>query len=224
MAQPDRFEIFSDQIPAGTRWIENAPARRGGYGSGSTQYIYVGAQESPGITGLSLPIRAHPGPGEYRYITFAWIKWGGNQIAMKFDIDANAGHSAQSARRYNYTYFEGDATDLTGFRLGDRVSGNWTVVTRDLGNDFGDVTITGVSFLCPVKRDAGFDAVILGRTLDDLGNVPPIVPTRVVRPVDVDAGVDFDALYRIDFEEEPQRVQIDWAAQLKAAGVWMYPL
>lgn len=29
------------------------------------------------MTGLSIPIRENPGPGEYRYITFAWVKWGG---------------------------------------------------------------------------------------------------------------------------------------------------
>lgn len=32
------------------------------------------------MTGLSIPIRENPGPGEYRYITFAWVKWGENRL------------------------------------------------------------------------------------------------------------------------------------------------
>lgn len=44
-------------------------------------YIYVGAAKSPAeMTGLSIPIRENPGPGEYRYITFAWVKWGENRL------------------------------------------------------------------------------------------------------------------------------------------------
>ena len=225
-AQSGRFEIFEDQIPDGAQWIEKDYSRRGGHGRESVNYIYVGSQENAGITGLSLPIRANPGPGEYRYITFAWIKWGGDQIAMQFHHDSTARFSVQSERRYNFTYFAGEVHDLTGFRISNRSPGRWTIVTRDLWNDFGDFTLTGVSFICPMRRDAGFDNIILGRTEADLGDVPQIIPTQVARPVDVeDADFDFDEMFRIDFEEEEAHgVQIDWASQIRAGGIWMYPL
>jgi hypothetical protein len=40
------------------------------------------------MTGLSIPIRENPGPGEYRYLSFAWIKWGGGQTVVNSKVPA----------------------------------------------------------------------------------------------------------------------------------------
>ena len=37
---------------------------------------------NPALPGLAVKIRQNPGPGEYRYITFAWKKKGGNQSLL----------------------------------------------------------------------------------------------------------------------------------------------
>ena len=73
------YELFSTKLPDGAQWVkDNKYVRKGGYSKKTENYIYVGAAKSPAeMTGLSIPIRENPGPGEYRYITFAWVKWGG---------------------------------------------------------------------------------------------------------------------------------------------------
>lgn len=74
----DRYEVFKDKVPAGARISVPDAVREGGSSEKSTHYIYVQPSETPTrISGLSIPIRENPGPGQYRYITFAWIKWGG---------------------------------------------------------------------------------------------------------------------------------------------------
>lgn len=72
------YELFSTKLPDGAQWVkDNKYVRKGGYSKKTENYIYVGAAKSPAeMTGLSIPIRENPGPGEYRYITFAWVKWG----------------------------------------------------------------------------------------------------------------------------------------------------
>lgn len=65
------YEIFSTKIPDGAQWKaqDNKFVRDGGYSKKSENYIYVGASKSPAeLTGLSIPIRENPGPGEFRYI------------------------------------------------------------------------------------------------------------------------------------------------------------
>lgn len=93
------YEIFSTKIPDGAQWKaqDNKFVRDGGYSKKTENYIYVGASKSPAeLTGLSIPIRENPGPGEFRYITFAWVKWGGDQIGMKFHVSEKSAN--QKAR------------------------------------------------------------------------------------------------------------------------------
>ena len=226
-----KFEIFGDKIPDGAQWKGKDYSRLGGYNE-SSHYIYVGAQEQAEITGLSVRIREKPGAGEYRYITFAWVKWGGEQIAMKFHHDPAARHTAQLANRYQFTYFAGEVTELTGFRIGNTAPARWTVTTRDLWKDFGDFTLTGVSFICPVRRDAGFDAIFLGKTTADFDHAPDIIPLQVANPVEVkgdESDTDSllykdEAIIASENDTHTDSVQIDWAAQIRAGGIWMYPL
>jgi biopolymer transport protein ExbB len=229
-----KYALFDDVLTSDAQWKSKSFSKKGGYASKeNSQYIYVKkADDVAAITGLSIPIRENPAVGEYRYISFAWVKWGGAQIAMKFEHDPAAKYSVTLAKKYNYTYFAGEINDLTGFRLGTKAPGGWLLTTRDLWKDFGDFTLTGISFICPEKRDAGFDAIYLGRSLSDLGNAPQIALTEIASPQEVggDEGLSSDeneqAIADETFAESEKTdgVQIDWAAQIKAGGIWMYPL
>lgn len=118
------YEIFSTKIPDGAQWKaqDNKFVRDGGYSKKSENYIYVGASKSPAeLTGLSIPIRENPGPGEFRYITFAWVKWGGDQIGMKFHVSEKSAN--QKGKKYDFTYIAGKSKDLInpmeGLNLGE---------------------------------------------------------------------------------------------------------
>jgi len=136
--------------------------------------------------------------------------------------------------------------------IDDRAPGHWVTVTRDLWKDFGDFTLTGISFICPDRRDAGFDAIFLGQQANAFQDAPGLIPTKVAAPVKVKedynqpaaaptakstaktatselvAGKDTTALSDSTLVDEAAQeggaVQVDWMAQLKAGGVWMYPL
>ena len=110
--------------------------------------------------------------------------------------------------------------------MDDSVSGRWTVVTRDLWKDFGDFTLTGVSFICPMGRDAGFDAIILGQSQDAFKNAPAVLPSQVTESIDFDddGNMILEGYFEEERMEESEGIDIDWAAQIKAGGIWMYPL
>ena len=211
------YEIFSTKIPDGAQWKaqDNKFVRDGGYSKKSENYIYVGASKSPAeLTGLSIPIRENPGPGEFRYITFAWVKWGGDQIGMKFHVSEKSAN--QKGKKYDFTYIAGKSKDLInpmeGLNLGE-LPGHWMVMTRDLWKDFGNITLTGISFICPERRDAGFDEIFLAKTQDDIKNAPKVLPSEIATPVPVD-GEEEGLVYEegtTNEDEQPQGVQIDWA-------------
>lgn len=215
-------------MPQGSSWTTDKKfVRDGGYSKKSPNYIYVKYSNSPAqMTGLSLPIRENPGPGQYRYLTFAWVKWGEGQIGIKLDVDSKS--AQQKGRKYDFTYTAGQSQDiinqLSGLSLGKQ-PGQWTVMTRDLWKDFGNVTLTGLTFYCMDRRDAGFDEIFLARTQDDLRNAPKVLPSEIATPQPVSEAGD-TLTYEDETGEEltDQPVQIDWAAQIRAGGSIMYPL
>ena len=96
---PARFEIFSTKIPEGARWSEGKSfVRDGGFSPETDNYIYIGPDQNAELTGLSIPVRENPGPGEYRYITFVWVKWGGTQIGLKFLTKDEIGRASRRDR------------------------------------------------------------------------------------------------------------------------------
>jgi biopolymer transport protein ExbB/TolQ len=224
------YELFSTGVPDGAQWTkpDNRYVRNGGYSKKSENYIYVEAPKSPAeLTGLSIPIRENPGPGEYRYITFAWIKWGGEQIGMQFHVSEES--ARQKGKKYDFSYIAGEPKDLInqlkGLNLGD-MPGHWMVMTRDLWKDFGNITLTGISFICPERRDAGFDEIFLAKTQEDIKNAPKVLPSEIATAIPVeerdDALMCDEAV--TDSVAVDQGVQIDWGAQIKAGGSMMYPL
>lgn len=254
------YEIFSTKSPETSSWsFEGKNERKGGYSKESDGYIYLHNSKSPlTMSGLSIPIRQNPGPGQFRYITFAWIKWGGEQIGMRFVAQDSS--ATTRGGKYGYTYLAGNGDKKNndrlrkGLKISPKAPGNWIVETRDLWKDFGDFTITGIEFLCPESRDAGFDEIFISQTKEALPSIAPaILPEAVAAPVDIDE-TDYTLLDQNDksainnqipedeviqspvsssdiseaMEDEimvaEDGVKINWAKQIKAGGVWMYPL
>ena len=228
-----RFELFSTKIPAGSHWNGGKSfVRDGGYSPEADNYIYVGPDQNAELAGLSIPIREHPGEGEYRYITFVWVKWGGTQIGLKF-LTKDEGTDAKG-RVFDYTYTAGAGEPDNpkripkGLSVVDRAQG-WVVVTRDMWKDFGDFTITGVQFLCPERRDAGFDEIFLAKHESDFQNAPEVLPGEVAKPIpdlpDSGSRAQTELLSAGSPVDSPEHgVRIDWVAQIRAGGFMMIPL
>jgi len=114
------------------------------------------------ITGWNFRIVKEPkNAGEFRFVRFAWKKVGGTGIIVQF-------HSA-TARTWDNRYVAGQNTvGWISKSVSDKMPTEWTVVTRDLFADFGELTITGIAF-SPLDGTHGyFDHVYLGRTIEDL--------------------------------------------------------
>ena len=82
---------------------------------------------------------------------------------------------------------------------------------------FGNITLTGISFICPERRDAGFDEIFLAKTQDDIKNAPKVLPSEIATPVPVD-GEEEGLVYEegtTNEDEQPQGVQIDGLHRLK---------
>jgi biopolymer transport protein ExbB len=227
----ETLEIFNNKLPAGANWVGDKDfVREGGIKVQGIfdNYIYLQSSDSLAqIAGLSIPIRENPGPGEYRYLTFAWIKWGGGQVGIQLGHQLSSKFPNQSGKKHNYTYVAGEGKVISeGYVLSEEIPGNWTITTRDLWKDFGDFTLTSVSFLCPTPRDAGFDGIALGTTADAFAFAPGVLPNEVADPVAVSGDYDVALSYTpvADSSSHPQSVEIDWAAQIKAGGFMMYPL
>jgi biopolymer transport protein ExbB/TolQ len=240
-----KYALFEDKIPAGAQWATEGNVERDGGARNSKKYIYLNPDLSPAnLTGMSLRIRENPGAGEYRYVTFKWIAWGGDRLGLRF-LTSSKGKGS----KFNYTYAAGKMDSLlSGLQIDEMAPGNWITVTRDLWRDFGDFTLTGLSFICPDRRDAGFDDKVFTDS-------PGVLPTRVAQPVAVKeaeltlddletptkatasgaaSGGTSDTALAIapeeglmdegGFENPEDALKVDWAQQIRAGGVWMYPL
>lgn len=92
------------------------------------------------INGWQFRIRKNPGPGEFRYLRFAWKSAGATGVMIELADNGNW-PDAQSVR---CRYFAGKNTSgWEATEVSPTVPKEWVVVTRDLWNDFGDSTLTG---------------------------------------------------------------------------------
>lgn len=114
-------------------------------------------RHSPRIPGWEFRIREKPGPGEYRFLRFAWKSLGSRGLLIEL---ANHGQwpDAGSPR---FRYVAGaNTTGWQATRVADEAPTEWTIVTRDLWQDVGDCTLTGIA---PTTMDgpALFDQIEL---------------------------------------------------------------
>lgn len=169
----------------------------------------------PRLPELDAAIREFPAFGEYRYIRYAWRIDGGSQIALSLGHEGQFGGDSDGRRprirpgnaapdkrvrdrrgmmidnrglQLGYRYDAGKGPPLSGAAI--RLGGpdpNWVEVTRDLFADFGTFTLTGLQFGCPDGDAAWFDAIYLGRTVQDfdaIREVSPATPKPATPPTD----------------------------------------
>ncbi len=149
--------LISDEKFSGTASIKVTPDQR----------------FNPALPGLGVKIREKPGPGEYRYLQFAWKKQGGQSICLQLNHDGQWGPAGTSPAKFRY--HAGPAGEVFGGSIGvdANLPGALTLVTRDLFADFGEFTFTGIA-LTPVDGEFGlYDHIYLGTTPEDFELVKP---------------------------------------------------
>ncbi|MCF7730080.1 MAG: MotA/TolQ/ExbB proton channel family protein [Akkermansiaceae bacterium] len=229
--EPGRLDVYDEQLAQGLNWQPSTPSERSirsDDGYHSSTWLYLQSKDTPlAITGLSIPIREHPGENEYRYISFAWRKWGSGPISLQLDRDPAQDGEHQQGKRYNYR-FEGGEPDPAGgpaLRVSDALGGGWQTVTSDLWKDFGDFTITGIT-LTVGSRDAGIDAIAFAKDLAGFKPAAPVLQAKVTDAVEVANPAPPNAGGGVVVSDKTAKpsVDIDWGAQIKAGGWMMYPL
>jgi hypothetical protein len=118
---------------------------------------------------LSLKVRENPGPGEVRYIRFAWKKNGGNTICLQLNHDGTWGPGGTGREGAKFRYHAGPGGECYGGSLviDEKLPAKFEVVTRDLFADFGEFTLDGLAFSAVDGQAAFFDHLYLGRSLAD---------------------------------------------------------
>jgi len=128
---------------------------------------------NPALPGLGLRIREKPGPGEFRYLQFAWKKQGGQAICLQLNHDGQWGPVGGQPAKFRY--HAGPAGECYNASVGidSNLPAAFTIVTRDLFADFGEFTLTGLA-LSPVDGEfALFDHIYLGKAPADFDLVKP---------------------------------------------------
>jgi len=111
------------------------------------------------VAGWAYRISEHPGPGEYRYLRFAWRADGARGIMLQFHDE----------RDWNIRYTAGiDEPNWGSKFVAPAPPPKWTVVTRDLFADFGDRTIQGIALTVFGGSAGYFDHIYLGRSVEAL--------------------------------------------------------
>lgn len=133
--------------------------------------LAAGTAENLALADVSVPIRANPGAGEFRYVRFAWRKRGAGGALAQL-ADRGAWQSAASGRSRELRYVGGkfDAGP-DAVRVQETLPDDWTVVTRDVFADFGPITVTGLRLSC-ADGELLFDSLQFVRSLDDFERVP----------------------------------------------------
>jgi hypothetical protein len=116
------------------------------------------------VQGWTFPIVQNPQPGQFRYLRFAWKRTESPGIMIQL----------HASGRWDQRYYAGQVTPLVKtwgamIRVAEHVPRDWEQVTRDLFQDFGAITITGIAFTPMEGAGAGFfDHIYLGRSIKDL--------------------------------------------------------
>lgn len=128
---------------------------------------------NPALPSLGVKIRENPGPGEFRYLRFAWKKQGGQAICLQLNHDGQWGPAADKPGKFRY--HAGPSGELFGGSVGvdANLPAALTVVTRDLFADFGEFTLSGIA-LTPVDGEyALFDHIYLSAAPEAFELVKP---------------------------------------------------
>jgi HEAT repeat protein len=118
------------------------------------------------VAGWRFPIVEKPKDGEYRFIRFAWKKRGGTGIMIQLC------NNGEWARRYHA------GNNSVGWnpsiQVDPKIPAEWVVVTRDMFKDFGPFMLTGIALTSMDGEFGLYDAIYIGRTLEDLDRICPV--------------------------------------------------
>jgi hypothetical protein len=128
-------------------------------------------RSSPRIPGWGFRIREQPGPGEYRYLRFAWKSADAHGVMLELAADGQWPPAEKPLRRYHAGR---NSTGWQSVEVSPSAPREWTVVTRDLWKDFGDFTLTGIAPTA-MGSDVLFDRIELLKTaaMNEQTKVPP---------------------------------------------------
>ena len=99
-------------------------------------------RHSSRIPNWEFKIREKPAPGEFRYLSFAWKAPNAKGVMIEI-ADRGRWPSPNSPKR---RYFSGKNTsEWKATQVADNTPQKWTFVTRDLWQDFGNLTLTGIA-------------------------------------------------------------------------------
>jgi hypothetical protein len=115
-------------------------------------------RQNPGIR-----IRENAGPGEYRFLRFAWKKKGGEAICLQLNHDGFWGPGVGKPGKFRYHAGTGSECYGASVSVDNKLPADWVVVTRDLFADFGEFTLTGIALSAVDGEFALFDHIYLGR-------------------------------------------------------------
>lgn len=114
------------------------------------------------IPGWSFRIREKPAAGEFRYLRFAWKSAGAKGVMLELAADGQWPAAKNPLRRYH----SGDnSTGWQSTQIDPSAPDDWTVITRDLWRDVGDMTLTGIAPTA-LGGPALFDRVELLQSID----------------------------------------------------------
>jgi hypothetical protein len=179
------YRVFEDQAEfvanllegAGTATLEAADK----YSGKSSIKVTPDQRFTERLPGLDIRIRQNPGPGEYRFLRFAWKKKGGQTICLQLNHDGVWGPTEGNMAKFRYHAGPGPECYGASLAVDNKIPADWVVVTRDLYADFGEFTWTGIA-LSPVDGEyALFDHIYLGRTTRDFELVKPKQPASAVK-------------------------------------------
>jgi putative membrane-bound dehydrogenase-like protein len=117
-------------------------------------------RHSSRIPGWAFRIRENPGPGEYRYLRLAWKAPDAAGVMVELANNGAWPSPRNPARRY---YSGKNSTAWQATRVSEKRPIEWTMITRDLWKDFGDLTLTGIAPTA-MGGPAWFDRIELLRT------------------------------------------------------------
>jgi len=120
-------------------------------------------KHSAQIKGWAFRIRQNPGPSEYRYLRWAWKAPDAQGAMIELADKGKWPSSDKPTRRY---YSGKNTTTWKATLVSVHSPSEWKVVTRDLWEDFGNFTLTGIA---PTAMGGPvlFDQIELLRRLED---------------------------------------------------------
>ena len=137
------------------------------YSGTASLYVTEFQRFNPNLPQWKFKIVENPGPGEYRYLRFAWKRTEGAGIMLQLHGQPPAWHRYYAGTLSKRTQSWGTMT-----RVADEVPRQWDEVTCDLYKDFGSFTLIGLGLSAlEGEGQAYFDHIYLGRTIADLDRV-----------------------------------------------------